>query len=214
LIIHPPLKMTEEMMRFTSVRRLAGLIALAVLIFAAAAIHPGAARAYAAAPDAAASAEAGPSAMDPAKTIIENLAKSRDHTTLLAALKAAGLDAALSGPGPLILFAPTDAAFAKLPKDKLDDLMKPENKAKLAAILNYHIVPGRMTTHDLNEIGRMGNKIPMKTLQGGVFDITKITDDTFSIRDESGGTAMITQGDAAQSNGVVFVIDAILMPKP
>ena len=221
-------------MPFTSIRRLAGMIAVAVLTFAVAvAIHPGASHAYAAAPDAPTPADtatagnatpdtgsAGPTTgtpvgavMDPAKNIAENLSKSRDHTTFVAALKATGLDETLTGPGPVIVFAPNNAAFAKLPKDQLDELMKPENSAKLTAVLNYHIVPGRMTMHDLNEIGRAGNKIPMKTLQGDAFNITKIGEDTFSISDESGNKGRITQGDLKQSNGAVFVIDTVLMPK-
>jgi len=185
-------------MPFTSIRRLARTIAVAVLTFAvAAAIHPGTSHAYAAAPDAGTAGSATPdtvssdsskvtvggAVMDPAKDIVENLSKSRDHTTFIAALKATGVDATLKGPGPVVVFAPTDAAFAKIPKDKLDDLMKPENTAKLAAVLNYHIVPGHITVHDLSELGRQGNKIPLKTLQGDTFDIAKVTDYTFSIRD-------------------------------
>lgn len=153
--------------------------------------------------------------MLPTKTIVENASMSADHTTLVAAVKAAGLVDTLSGPGPFTVFAPTDAAFAKLPKAALDDLMGPANKNQLAKILTCHVVAvdamspaiGKMIMDD-------GGAHPVKTV-GGCVLTASINPDTKALQltDENGSVATVTIPDVVQSNGVVHVIDTVLMPK-
>lgn len=143
--------------------------------------------------------------MYPSKNIIENAVKSKDHTTLVAAVKAAGLVKTLEGKGPFTVFAPTNAAFGKLPAGTVDTLVKPENKATLTKILTYHVVPGKLEAADLKD----GQKL--KTVEGE--DLTvKASGGTVQIVDAKGGAATVTIPNVNQSNGVIHVIDTVLMP--
>lgn len=150
--------------------------------------------------------------MLPTKTIVENASQSADHTTLVAAVKAAGLVETLSGPGPFTVFAPTNAAFAKLPAGAVDGLLKPAAKADLTKVLTYHVVPGTMTAAQLSAAIKSGNgKAELTTVQGAKLtaseDAGKIT-----LTDSKGGKSVVTQADVTQSNGVVHVVDTVLMP--
>lgn len=150
--------------------------------------------------------------MYPTKTIVENAVNSPIHKTLVAAVKAAGLVDTLNSAGPFTVFAPTDAAFAKLPAGTVDTLVKPESHDTLVKILTYHVVPGKLSTKDIDAaIKAGGGKATMKTVQGEDLTFTgggkKIT-----ITDAKGGTATITIANVYQSNGVIQVIDSVLMP--
>lgn len=152
--------------------------------------------------------------MSPAKTIIDNVSQSKDHSTLVAAIKAADLTGTLSGTGPYTVFAPTNDAFAKLPAGTVDNLLKPENKAKLASILNYHVVPGKLTAASMESMADdNGGKLTLKTVEGEDLTVMKGEDDKWSVTDASGNRASVQIADVAQSNGTVFVIDTVLMPK-
>ena len=140
------------------------------------------------------------------KDIVDNAAGSADHTTLVAAVKAAGLVETLKGAGPFTVFAPTNDAFAKLPAGTVDNLLKPENKATLAKILTYHVVSGAFKSTDLKD----GQKL--KTVQGEEL-VVKYMDNKWMVHDAKGGMANITIADVISSNGVTYVIDAVLMPK-
>lgn len=154
----------------------------------------------------------GGAAMYPSKTIVANAMNSKDHTTLVAAVKAAGLVDTLSGPGPFTVFAPTNAAFAKLPAGTVDTLVKPENKAALTKILTYHVVAGRMTAADLKANAMAhGGKAMLKTVQGETLTVSK-AGMGWKVTDAKGGSAMITIADVMQSNGVIHVVDTVLMP--
>ena len=153
----------------------------------------------------------GGAAMYPSKNIVENALNSADHTTLVAAVKAAGLVDTLEGPGPFTVFAPTNAAFAKLPDGTVDTLLKPENKAKLTSVLTYHVVPGHMTSADLKAKLKNG-KVMLKTVEGEDLTVSYMGG-KWMVMDNSGNTANITIPDVLQSNGVIFVIDTVLMPK-
>ena len=147
------------------------------------------------------------------KNIVENAVNSKDHTTLVAAVKAAGLVDTLSGPGPFTVFAPTNAAFAKLPAGTVEDLVKPENKDTLTKVLTYHVVAGKHDAQALvNEVEAGGGKATLKTVQGGTLTVTKINNKRLGITDEYGNTAQTTIFDVNQSNGVIHVVDAVLMP--
>jgi uncharacterized surface protein with fasciclin (FAS1) repeats len=151
--------------------------------------------------------------MYPTKNIIENASNSKDHTTLVAAVKAAGLVETLSGAGPFTVFAPTNAAFDKLPPGTVDTLLKPENKAKLSGILTYHVVAGKMMASDLAaKASAMGGKVKLKTVNGEDITVSQ-KDGKWWVWDAKGGKAEITISDVAQSNGVIHVIDTVLMPK-
>lgn len=151
--------------------------------------------------------------MYPSKTIVENASKSKDHTTLVAAVKAAGLVDTLQGPGPFTVFAPTNAAFAQLPKGTVDSLLKPENKAKLVKILTYHVVPTSALSGAIRKmIADDGGKHPVPTVSGHKLFAT-VKGDSIRLTDESGNTATVTIADVKQSNGVVHVIDKVLLPK-
>jgi uncharacterized surface protein with fasciclin (FAS1) repeats len=154
----------------------------------------------------------GGAAMYPTKTIVENAVNSPIHTTLVAAVKAAGLVDTLSSKGPFTVFAPTDDAFAKLPAGTVDTLVKPENKATLTKILTYHVVPGRIDSKMLMKAIKKGHgKATMKTVQGD--DLTFMENGgTITITDAKGGNATVTTADVYQSNGVIHVIDTVLMP--
>jgi uncharacterized surface protein with fasciclin (FAS1) repeats len=172
----------------------------------------------AAAENAAAPAEAantvtvGGAPMYPNKTIVENASASADHTTLVSAVKAAGLDKTLAGAGPYTVFAPTNAAFEKLPAGTVDGLLKPESKGALTGILTYHIVPGVVLAADLrNSIQRGNGKAELATVGGGKLTATE-ANGVITLTDAKGGQAHVTQGDVMQSNGVVHVVDAVLLP--
>jgi uncharacterized surface protein with fasciclin (FAS1) repeats len=154
----------------------------------------------------------GGAAMSPSKNIIQNAMNSKDHTTLVAAVKAAGLVDTLEGKGPFTVFAPTNEAFDKLPAGTVDTLLKPENKAKLKAILTYHVVPGKLTAAKLMRKIKAGDgKAMLKTVNGQ--DLTASMDgDSIMLTDAKGGTAKVTIPNVMQSNGVIHVIDAVLMP--
>ncbi len=154
----------------------------------------------------------GGAAMYPSKNIIQNAVNSKDHTTLVAAIKAAGLVDTLSGPGPFTVFAPTNEAFAALPAGTVDSLLKPENKATLTKILTYHVVPGKMTSMDLAKaVAAGGGKAELKTVEGDSLTVGK-DGDQWTVTDDKGNVADITIADVNQSNGVIFVVDKVLMP--
>jgi uncharacterized surface protein with fasciclin (FAS1) repeats len=150
--------------------------------------------------------------MSPTKNIIENASNSPIHKTLVAAVKAAGLVDTLSGKGPFTVFAPTDDAFNKLPAGTVDTLVKPENKAQLTAILTYHVVPGKIDSKKLaKDIKKGGGTAKLKTVNGEDLTFT-MSGSNIVITDAKGGTANITTADVYQSNGVIHVIDTVLMP--
>lgn len=147
------------------------------------------------------------------KDIIDNAVNSKDHTTLVAAVKAAGLVDTLKGAGPFTVFAPTNAAFEKLPKGTVDTLLKPENKKMLTGILTYHVVAGKMDAAAIAKGIEDGKgKFAMKTVAGGTLTATMDGKDVI-ITDEKGGKSKVTIADVIQSNGVIHVVDSVLMPK-
>lgn len=154
----------------------------------------------------------GGQAMYPTKDIIDNAVNSADHTTLVAAVKAAGLVETLKGPGPFTVFAPVNDAFAKLPAGTVETLLKPENKAQLQAVLTYHVVPGRLSAKNIWKMIEAGNgRATVKTVQGGT--LTFIANgDNIIVEDAKGGRANITVSNVFQSNGVIQVIDRVLLP--
>jgi uncharacterized surface protein with fasciclin (FAS1) repeats len=150
--------------------------------------------------------------MYPSKNIVQNAVNSKDHTTLVAAVKAAGLVDTLSGPGPFTVFAPTNAAFDMLPKGTVETLVKPENKETLTKILTYHVVPGRMTAKDLAEAVKKGEgKAMLKTAAGGDLTVTQ-SGNTLTITDAKGNASKVTVQNVMQSNGVIHVVDHVLLP--
>jgi uncharacterized surface protein with fasciclin (FAS1) repeats len=155
----------------------------------------------------------GGAAMYPTKTIVENASAAKNLSTLVAAVKAAGLVDTLSGAGPFTVFAPTNDAFAKLPKGTVDTLLKPENKAKLTQILTYHVVPGTHTAAQLTAAAKKGGDSSMLTTVEGEKLTVKLADGKVWVVDAKGGKAAVTTADVGQSNGVVHVIDGVLMPK-
>ena len=147
------------------------------------------------------------------KDIIDNAVNSKDHTTLVAAVKAAGLVETLKGPGPFTVFAPTNEAFAALPAGTVDTLLKPENKPTLTKVLTYHVVSGKMDAAALMAAVKAGNgKAMLKTVSGGTLTATS-NGSAVMLMDESGGTANVTIADVIQSNGVIHVVDKVLLPK-
>ncbi|HTV08786.1 MAG TPA: fasciclin domain-containing protein [Candidatus Aquilonibacter sp.] len=156
--------------------------------------------------------DVGGAPMYPNKTIVQNAVNSPVHKTLVAAVKAAGLVDTLNSPGPFTVFAPTDDAFAKLPAGTVDNLVKPENKDTLVKILTYHVVPGTYSTGKLmHEIKAHGGTLKLKTVEGD--DLTFTMDGgKIKITDDKGGSAWITTANVYQSNGVIQVIDSVLMP--
>lgn len=156
--------------------------------------------------------DVGGAAMYPAKNIVQNAVNSKDHTTLVAAVKAAGLVDTLESAGPFTVFAPTNEAFDKLPAGTVANLLKPENKALLTKILTYHVVAGRLTTKDIKQqIEAGGGKAMLKTVSGGMLTAT-MQDGKIMLTDEKGGTAMITIANVIQSNGVIQVVNHVLLP--
>jgi len=153
----------------------------------------------------------GGAAMYPTKNIIQNAVNSKDHTTLVAAVKAAGLVDTLSGPGPFTVFAPTNAAFAKLPAGTVETLLKPENKGQLAGVLTYHVLAGKVSAAQIAAKVKMGGSATFTTVQGGELTFRKGAKG-YTVTDAQGGTAAITIADVNQSNGVIHVIDRVLLP--
>ena len=146
------------------------------------------------------------------KTIVQNAVNSKDHTTLVAAVKAAGLVDTLSGPGPFTVFAPTNEAFKKLPAGTVDNLLKPENKGQLQAVLTYHVVPGKLTAKDLmDQIKAGGGKAQLKTVQGEPLT-AQVKGKGIDITDTKGDVAHVTIPNVEQSNGVIHVVNAVLLP--
>lgn len=155
----------------------------------------------------------GGAAMYPTKNIVENAVNSKDHTTLVAAVKAAGLVETLQSKGPFTVFAPTNAAFDKLPKGTVETLLMPENIKMLQTILTYHVVAGKMNASDIAKAIKMGNgKATLKTVSGGTLTAWMKGKDLY-ITDENGGKSKVTIADVNQSNGVIHVIDAVVLPK-
>ncbi|HEX4409305.1 MAG TPA: fasciclin domain-containing protein [Xanthobacteraceae bacterium] len=154
----------------------------------------------------------GGAAMYPSKNIVENAVNSKDHTTLVAAVKAGGLVDTLEGKGPFTVFAPTNKAFSALPAGTVDTLLKPENKKTLDKVLTYHVVPGRLDSEALDrDIQKGGGKTELKTVQGDKLTVTGSGKDLM-VMDEKGNTAKVTIADVMQSNGVIMVVDKVLMP--
>ncbi|TXK75010.1 fasciclin domain-containing protein [Mesonia sp. K4-1] len=150
--------------------------------------------------------------MYPTKNIVENAGNSKEHTTLVAAVKAADLVETLQGKGPFTVFAPTNAAFDKLPKGTVDNLLKEENKAQLQAVLTYHVVGGKWTAKDLmKKIKKDGGKSTIKTVNGETLTAW-MEGKSVKITDNAGNTAMVTIANVMQSNGVIHVIDTVLLP--
>ena len=165
------------------------------------------------APAIAANPMVGGAAMYSTRNIVQNAVNSKDHTTLVAAVKAAGLVPTLEGAGPFTVFAPTNAAFTKLPAGTVDTLLKPENKPKLTAVLTYHVVPGRLTAAALMKAVKDGGGMAkFKTVEGDELTIKQPEAGKLSITDAKGGTAMVTIPDVLQSNGVIHVVDTVLLP--
>ena len=155
----------------------------------------------------------GGSPMLPTKNIIENALNSKDHTTLVAAVKAAGLVATLEGKGPFTVLAPTNEAFAALPAGTVDNLLKPANKAMLVKILTCHVIPAKALSTDIMAMAKAGGGTHEVTTVGGCKLILKATGGKVTITDETGGVANVTIADVIQSNGVIHVIDKVLLPK-
>ncbi len=151
--------------------------------------------------------------MYPSKNIIENAVKSKDHTTLVTAVKAAGLVDTLSGTGPFTVFAPTNEAFDKLPGGTVPMLLKPKNKDKLTGILTYHVVAGRLSAQDLwKMVEANGGTAELKTVNGETLKIKRLGDKHLAVWDAEGHSARITIPDVMQSNGVIHVIDNVMQP--
>ncbi|GCC50736.1 fasciclin [Chryseotalea sanaruensis] len=151
--------------------------------------------------------------MYPTKNIIENAVNSKDHTTLVAAVKAAGLVETLSGAGPFTVFAPTNAAFEKLPAGTVENLLKPENKGTLTAVLTYHVVAGKLSAADVaNAIKAGKGTATLTTVQGGKLQAMMSGKDVL-LKDEKGNTSKISIFDVNQSNGVIHVVESVVLPK-
>jgi uncharacterized surface protein with fasciclin (FAS1) repeats len=151
--------------------------------------------------------------MFPSKNIVQNAMNSADHTTLVAAVKAAGLVNTLESAGPFTVFAPTNEAFAKLPPGTVDTLLKPENQDTLKKVLTYHVVAGKLSTADLKSKIKAGNgTAELTTVEGGKLWVMLHDGKHIMLKDEKGGTALVTISDVFQSNGVIQVIDTVVMP--
>jgi uncharacterized surface protein with fasciclin (FAS1) repeats len=188
-------------MKYLSMKKLARVSMLATIVFAAGS-----------AVVAAQNPMVGGHEMFPSKNIIENAVNSEDHTTLVAAVKAAGLVGTLESAGPFTVFAPTNEAFAKLPSGTVETLLKPENKDTLVKILTYHVVAGRMDRKEIGEAIKAGRgKAVLNTVSGGTLTASMQGKDIV-LTDEKGGSARVTQANVFQSNGVIHVIDAVLLP--
>ncbi len=156
----------------------------------------------------------GGEAMYPQKNIVENAVNSKDHTTLVAAVKAAGLVETLQGAGPFTVFAPTNDAFENLPEGTVETLLKPENKEQLAQVLTYHVVPGKLDYVALTRAIQAGNgKASLKTVQGGMLTAMMNGPHNIAVADAAGNVANVTITDVNQSNGVIHVIDKVVHPQ-
>jgi uncharacterized surface protein with fasciclin (FAS1) repeats len=156
--------------------------------------------------------QVGGAPMYPSKNIVQNAVNSKDHTTLVAAVKAAGLVETLQSPGPFTVFAPTNSAFAQLPKGTVETLLKPENKPKLTAVLTYHVVAGRLSAKDLMDAAaRDGGRHKLKTVEGEELTVES-RGNMLTIWDSKGNRSTITIRNVFQSNGVIHVIDKVLLP--
>lgn len=154
----------------------------------------------------------GGAAMFPTRDIVDNAVNSKDHTTLVAAVKAAGLVDTLKGPGPFTVFAPTNKAFAKLPKGTVDSLLKPENKEMLTKVLTYHVVSGRLDSNELLRLIAEGKgRAQLTTASGGTLTVTRRGRSIY-VQDEKGGMSRVSISNVYQSNGVIHVVDTVLMP--
>lgn len=157
--------------------------------------------------------EVGGAAMYPSKNIVENAVNSKDHTTLVTAVKAAGLVETLQSEGPFTVFAPTNAAFDKLPEGTVEALLEEANKETLTKVLTYHVLAGKFNAKDVMEnIKKNDGKVAMKTVSGGTLTFWE-EDGNIYVRDENGNDAMVTIADVNQSNGVIHVINKVLLPK-
>ncbi|MDR3713768.1 MAG: fasciclin domain-containing protein [Puia sp.] len=157
--------------------------------------------------------QVGGAPMYPSRNIVENAVNSKDHTTLVAAVKAAGLVETLEGAGPFTVFAPTNEAFDKLPKGTVETLVKPENKAKLTGILTFHVVAGKLDSKRLADLIKQGNgTAELTTVAGGKLRVM-MKGKKIVLEDENGGRSVVTIRDVYQSNGVIHVIDGVLLPK-
>lgn len=146
------------------------------------------------------------------KTIVENAVNSKNHTTLVAAVKAAALVETLQGKGPFTVFAPPNTAFSKLAAGTIDTLLKPENKGKLTGVLTYHVVPGHLTAQELTaKVKQGGGMATLKTVEGETLTVMPSGND-LSVKDKKGGMSMVTIPDVMQSNGVIHVVDTVLLP--
>ena len=155
----------------------------------------------------------GGAAMYPSKNIIENAINSKDHTTLVAAVKAAGLVETLQSEGPFTVFAPTNSAFDKLPKGTVATLLKPENKKQLQTVLTYHVVAGKYNAADIVKAIKDGNgTATFPTVSGGELT-AMLNGSSVVLKDENGGTSTVTIADVNQSNGVIHVVDTVVLPK-
>ena len=151
--------------------------------------------------------------MFPSKNIVQNAVNSKDHTTLVAAVKAAGLVDTLQSAGPFTVFAPVNAAFAKLPAGTVETLLKPENKGTLTTVLTYHVVPGRLTAANLMKaVKDGGGEARFKTVAGGEITVKSPSAGKLTITDAKGGVSSVTIGDVLQSNGVIHVVSTVLLP--
>jgi uncharacterized surface protein with fasciclin (FAS1) repeats len=151
--------------------------------------------------------------MYPSKNIVQNAVNSKDHTTLVAAVKAAGLVDTLQSAGPFTVFAPVNAAFAKLPAGTVETLLKPENKGTLTTVLTYHVVPGRLTAANLMKaVKDGGGEARFKTVAGGEITVKSPSAGKLTITDAKGGVSSVTIGDVLQSNGVIHVVNTVLLP--
>jgi uncharacterized surface protein with fasciclin (FAS1) repeats len=156
----------------------------------------------------------GGSAMLPQKNIVQNAVNSKDHTTLVSAVKAAGLVDTLQGKGPFTVFAPVNAAFAALPAGTVESLLEPMNKGTLTKVLTYHVVPGRLTAQDIDALIARGDGVAtLTTVSGGKLWLMKNGSRNISVKDEAGGVADIAIYDVMQSNGVIHSVNRVLMPK-
>jgi uncharacterized surface protein with fasciclin (FAS1) repeats len=192
---------TKKLRRNSAMKKLAGIAMLVTIAFAAAS-----------AVKAGQNPMVGGHEMFPAKNIVENAMNSDDHTTLVAAVKAAGLVGTLEGPGPFTVFAPTNEAFAKLPAGTVDTLLKPENKSMLTKVLTYHVVAGKMGRKEIGDAIKAGHgKAVLNTVSGGTLTASMQGKDIV-LTDEKGGSARVTQADVFQSNGVIHVIDTVVLP--
>jgi uncharacterized surface protein with fasciclin (FAS1) repeats len=155
----------------------------------------------------------GGAAMYPSRNIVENASRSKSHTTLVAAVKAAGLVDTLAGAGPFTVFAPTDAAFAKLPPGTVDTLLRPENRPMLQSVLTYHVVAGRVSAAQLvGKIKAGGGMAKLATVQGGTLT-ARLVGGKVVLTDEKGGRSTVTQADVYQSNGIIHVTDSVSLPR-